>query len=90
MKPKKIPLRMCVGCQTMHTKKELLRVVRTPDGEVLIDPTGKKAGRGAYLCAQVACLEQAIKRKSLQRALEHDLPEEVVNSLKERLIPPER
>ncbi|MGE5653186.1 MAG: RNase P modulator RnpM [Bacillota bacterium] len=89
MKPKKVPLRMCVGCQTMHPKKELIRVVRTPDGEVLIDPTGKKAGRGAYLCAQVACLEQAVKRKSLQRALEHDLPEEVVNSLKARLIPSE-
>lgn len=89
MKPKKVPLRMCVGCQTMRSKKELLRVVRTPDGEVLIDPTGKKAGRGAYLCPQVTCLEQAVKRKSLQRALEHDLPEEVVSSLKARLIPAE-
>jgi predicted RNA-binding protein YlxR (DUF448 family) len=81
---------MCVGCQEMHPKKELIRIVRTPEGEITIDPTGKKSGRGAYLCPNIPCLEQALKRKSLQRALEHDLPADVVESLKARLMPAER
>ena len=68
MKPRKIPMRMCVGCREMKPKKELLRVVRTPEGEVLIDPTGKKSGRGAYICASSACLAKARKQKQLERA----------------------
>ncbi len=70
MKPRKIPMRMCVGCREMKPKKELLRVVRTPEGEVLIDPTGKKSGRGAYICASSACLAKARKQKQLERAFE--------------------
>ena len=70
MKPRKIPMRMCVGCREMKPKKELLRVVRTPEREVLIDPTGKKSGRGAYICASSACLAKARKQKQLERAFE--------------------
>ena len=63
-------MRMCVGCREMKPKKELLRVVKTPEGEVLIDPTGKKSGRGAYICASSACLAKARKQKQLERAFE--------------------
>ena len=59
MVQKKVPQRMCVGCQEMKTKKELLRIVRSPEGEIFIDPTGKKAGRGAYVCKAMACMEAA-------------------------------
>lgn len=68
MKPRKVPLRKCVACQEMMPKKSLIRVVRTPDGGVLIDLTGKKAGRGAYLCGKVACFKLAKKSKSFDRA----------------------
>ena len=70
MKPRKIPMRMCVGCREMKPKKELLRVVRTPEGEVLIDPTGRKSGRGAYICASSECLARARKQRQLERAFE--------------------
>ena len=70
MKPRKIPMRMCVGCREMKPKKELLRVVRTPEGEVLIDPTGRKSGRGAYICASSECLARARKQRQLDRAFE--------------------
>ncbi len=63
-------MRMCMGCREMKPKKEPLRVVRTPEGEVLIDPTGKKSGRGAYICASSACLAKARKQKQLERAFE--------------------
>ena len=70
MKPRKIPMRMCVGCREMKPKKELLRVVRTPENEVLIDPTGKKSGRGAYICPSAACLAKARKQRQLERTFE--------------------
>ena len=70
MRPRKIPMRMCVGCREMKPKKELLRVVRTPEGEVLIDLTGKRSGRGAYICASSACLNKARKQRQLERAFE--------------------
>lgn len=63
---KHIPMRTCVSCRTSKPKRELLRVVRTPDGHVLLDASGKKAGRGAYLCAQLGCWENALKRKRLE------------------------
>lgn len=84
-KTRKIPQRMCVGCREMKGKRELLRVVRTPEGQIDFDPTGKKAGRGAYMCPQVECLNSAIKGKRLQKALEHDIPAEVMDALRERL-----
>jgi predicted RNA-binding protein YlxR (DUF448 family) len=82
---RKIPLRMCVGCREMKNKKELIRIVRTPEGSVEIDQSGKKSGRGAYICPQLDCLQQAIKGKRLQKALEHDIPDEVVEKLKSQI-----
>ena len=84
--PKKIPMRMCVGCREMKPKKELLRVVRSPEGEVSIDPGGKKSGRGASVCHQEACLARAIKQRQLDRALEAALTPEIANQLKEALV----
>lgn len=83
---RKIPLRMCVGCREMKNKKELLRIVRTPEGNIDIDQSGKKSGRGAYICPQLDCLQQALKGKSLQKALEHDIPDEVMDKLKQQLL----
>ena len=81
MKPKKIPMRMCVGCREMKEKRELIRVVRTPDGEVALDATGKKSGRGAYVCRQTECLRRAIRQKQLERQLEITLTPEVTEAL---------
>ena len=88
MKQKKIPQRMCVGCQTMKSKKELLRVVRTPDGEILLDSTGKKSGRGAYVCPSDACLTKAVKEKRLDKALEHSISQELLAQLRSGLKQP--
>ena len=85
MKPKKIPLRMCVGCRESKPKRELIRVVRAPDGTVSMDPVGKKPGRGAYVCRQQACLARAIKQKQLERQLEVQLTPEVAEALKQEL-----
>lgn len=83
MKQRKIPQRMCVGCKTMKPKRELVRVVRTPEGEVLVDLTGKRSGRGAYLCPDENCLEQALKGDRLSKALEVKLDQTVTESLRE-------
>lgn len=80
-KPKKIPLRRCVGCGQGKPKKELIRVVRTKEGEISFDATGRKAGRGAYLCYDAACLAKAQKRKSLQRAFSAEIPAPVFERL---------
>ena len=90
MKPKKIPMRMCVGCREMKPKRELIRVVRGPEGDVSLDPTGKKPGRGAYVCRNQACLGRAIKQKQLERQLEVQLGEEVAEELRQTLaaLPP--
>lgn len=84
-KPRRLPQRMCVGCREMRDKRQLIRVVRSPEGIVDIDNTGKKPGRGAYICPETACLQQALKSKRLQKALECDIPAEVIENLKERL-----
>jgi predicted RNA-binding protein YlxR (DUF448 family) len=81
-KVKKVPLRICVGCQEVKPKKELIRVVRSPEGELLVDPTGKKAGRGAYICPSVECLEKALKGKQLERSLKVAIPPELADSLR--------
>ena len=83
MKPKKIPMRMCVGCREMKPKRELVRVVRAPDGTVSLDPVGKKPGRGAYVCKSEKCLNRAIKQKQLERQLEVQLTEEVAAQLRQ-------
>jgi len=75
-RPRHIPLRTCVSCKESKPKRELLRVVRTPDGHVVIDATGKKSGRGAYLCARLSCWENAIKKKRLEQEFELTLSEE--------------
>ncbi len=67
---KKIPMRMCVACREMQAKKDLMRVVRTAEGELILDTTGKRNGRGAYLCRSRACVEKALKIRALERALE--------------------
>ena len=81
MKPKKIPMRMCVGCREMKEKRELIRVVRTPEGEAVLDATGKRSGRGAYVCRQADCLKRSIKQKQLERQLEITLTPEIVEAL---------
>lgn len=78
---KKIPVRQCVGCGEMKNKKELLRVIRTAENEILFDTTGKKNGRGAYLCPNGECLAKAVKKKGLERSLKTAVPEEVIENL---------
>lgn len=85
-KVKKVPLRMCIGCQEMKPKRELTRVVRTPQDTVEIDPTGKKSGRGAYICPDAECLQKAIKGKRLERSLECKVSPEIVETLKQGMV----
>lgn len=85
MRVKKIPQRMCVGCKEKKPKKELIRVVRTPEAQVEIDPTGKKSGRGAYICPKLECLAKAVKSKALERSLETNITEEIINALESQL-----
>jgi len=83
VKRKRVPMRTCVGCRRTAPKRELLRVVRTPDGEVEVDLTGKKSGRGAYLCGDPACLEATRKKGILARALKVEIPADVYDQLRE-------
>ena len=85
MMPKKIPMRQCMGCREMKPKRELLRAVRSPEGEVSLDMTGKKNGRGAYICQSAECLKRAIKSKALSRAFGVPTPESVINMLQEQM-----
>lgn len=78
---KKIPLRQCVGCGEMKSKKEMMRVLKTPEDEIILDLTGKKNGRGAYLCISRECLEKARKNKGLERSFKMSIPNEVYDSL---------
>ena len=79
--PKKIPMRQCLGCRAMKPKRELIRAVRSPDGEVSLDFTGKKPGRGAYVCHSEECLKRAIKSKALSRAFGVETPLSVMDAL---------
>ena len=85
MANKKIPMRKCVGCQEMKEKKSLIRVVKTAEGDIILDDTGKKNGRGAYLCRSMDCLEKAVKNKGLERSLKVKIPSEVYDALREEL-----
>lgn len=78
---KKVPMRQCVGCGEMKNKKEMLRVIKTAEGEILLDTTGKKNGRGAYICSDGDCLKKAIKTKGLERSLKTAIPQEVIENL---------
>ncbi|SFL38756.1 RNase P modulator RnpM [Pelosinus propionicus] len=83
---KKTPQRMCVGCQEMKNKKELLRIVRTPDDDIILDSTGKKSGRGAYLCCNEQCLIKAFKEKRLERSLKRVVNPEIYEQLRSGIV----
>lgn len=85
MTNKRIPLRKCVGCQEEKSKNDLIRIIKTPKEEVLLDATGKKNGRGAYICPNPDCLAKAIKSKGLERSLKTAIPDEVLDSLKKEM-----
>jgi hypothetical protein len=82
---KKIPMRQCIGCQEMKSKKEMIRVIRTPEDQVCIDTTGRKNGRGAYICPKNECLARAIKTRGLERSLKMQMPVEVYAQLEEEM-----
>jgi len=84
-KPKKIPQRQCVGCRTMRDKRDLIRVVRSAEGEISLDFRGKKPGRGAYVCPERACLQKARKSRALERAFETAIPPEVYEALEKEM-----
>lgn len=86
MKEKKKPERMCVGCQSMKLKKEMVRVVKPKEGDIAIDPTGKLAGRGAYLCKDMECFKTAFKSKRLERSLKTAVPQDVYEQLEQQLL----
>lgn len=83
--PKKIPMRQCLGCREMKPKRELVRVVRAPSGEISIDFHGKAPGRGAYLCPSPDCLKKAIRSKALDRSLDTAIPQEIYDTLVSRM-----
>jgi len=83
--PKKIPLRQCLGCREMKPKRELIRAVRSPDGEVSLDLIGKKPGRGAYVCRNTICLKRAIKSKALPRAFGVEIPQSIMEELQKQM-----
>ena len=85
MTVKKIPMRMCVGCSQMKPKNELIRVVRSPEGEVSLDSTGKKSGRGAYICTDRDCLKKAVKSKRLDRTFGCEISQELYERLDKQL-----
>ena len=84
-KVKKVPMRQCMGCNEHKPKQELLRVVRSPENQVSLDFTGKKSGRGAYICRSVKCLQKARKSRRLDRILECEIPEEVYDAMEQEL-----
>lgn len=81
MTPRKIPMRMCTGCGEMKPKRELIRVVKQPDGSIVLDATGKKSGRGAYVCPQSECLKKAQKARRLEKAFSCQIGADVYESL---------
>lgn len=84
-KSKKIPMRRCVGCGEMKNKKELIRIVRTQEEEFVLDETGKKNGRGAYICGSRECLKKAVKSKGLERSFKQTIPKEVYETLEKEM-----
>ena len=85
MKEKKIPTRMCTGCGEMKPKAELVRVVRSPEGEISLDLTGRKNGRGSYICKSIACFDKALKKKAFERAFGVKLSEELAANIREEI-----
>ena len=85
MTVRKVPMRRCTGCGEHFPKKELIRVLRTPEGEILLDESGKKSGRGAYICKSAVCLKKARKARRLESSLECSIPDGVYDRLEEEL-----
>jgi len=83
--PKKLPMRQCVGCREMKPKKELVRVVKSPEGDISVDFKGKAPGRGAYVCPTGGCLKRAIKSKALERGFETSIPPQIYDLLIEKM-----
>lgn len=82
---KKVPLRQCIGCQEMKSKKEMIRVIKTAEDEIMLDATGRKNGRGAYLCPSMECLKKAVKGKGLERSFKMAIPKEVYETLEKEM-----
>ena len=82
---KKIPMRQCLGCREMKPKRELIRVVRSPEGAISLDFKGKASGRGAYVCPDMSCLKKAMKSKAIERAFETAIPDEIYAQLTEQM-----
>lgn len=82
---KKIPVRMCTGCAEFKNKKEMVRIVKTSDGNISLDKTGKQNGRGAYICNDTSCLNKAIKHKGLERSLKTRVPSEIISTLEKEM-----
>lgn len=85
MHQKRIPMRMCTGCGEMKTKKELVRVVKSPEGEISLDLTGRKPGRGAYVCKSIDCLRAARKARRFEKAFSCKIPDEVYDHMEEEI-----
>lgn len=85
MKEKKLPTRMCTGCMQMKAKSELIRIVRSPEGEIFLDTTGRKNGRGAYICKNADCFLKALKKKAFDRAFGVGLPDDLAETIREEL-----
>ena len=83
---KQIPLRQCIGCKERKTKPELVRIIRTPENEFCLDKTGKKNGRGAYICPNIQCFNKARKSNAFSRMLNVDIPEEIYDAISEELM----
>jgi predicted RNA-binding protein YlxR (DUF448 family) len=84
-KQRKIPQRTCIGCRTVRPKREMARIVRTPEGEILLDFTGKRSGRGAYVCPDGNCVQQAFRKRQLERALEVSIDPKTIDRLRDEL-----
>ncbi|MEW4412905.1 YlxR family protein [Clostridium sp. AN503] len=82
---KKFPQRQCIGCGEMKNKKEMIRILKTPEGEFVLDATGRKNGRGAYLCLSMECLKKAIRTKGLERSFKMAIPKEVYEALEKEM-----
>lgn len=82
---KKIPLRQCIGCGEMKSKKEMIRVLKTTEDEIVIDATGRKNGRGAYICPSMECFKKTVKSKGLERSLKMAIPKEVYEALEKEM-----
>ena len=83
---KKIPMRQCIGCGEMKSKRDMMRVLRTTEGDIVLDATGRKNGRGAYLCKSQECFKKAVKSKGLERSLKTPIPAEVYENLEKEIV----